>query len=57
MGLRSQRAPLISFSGLDGAGKSTQVEHAAALLEGFGLRVKRLVLWDDVAVLTRYQSL
>ena len=41
---------LITFSGIDGAGKTTQIEHLSALLQKQGLRVLRLSFWDDVAV-------
>ena len=41
---------LITFSGIDGAGKTTQIEHAGSWLQKQGLRVLRLIFWDDVAV-------
>lgn len=47
---------LISFSGLDGSGKSTQI---AALQQEFaasGLRVATLAFWDDVVVGTRWRE-
>jgi thymidylate kinase len=47
---------LISFSGLDGSGKSTQIEGLCELLESWGYRVRRLAFWDDVVVLTRYRE-
>jgi thymidylate kinase len=47
---------LISFSGLDGSGKSTQIESLCALLADCGYRVARLAFWDDVVVLTRYRE-
>jgi thymidylate kinase len=40
---------LISFSGMDGAGKSTQIAALKAALEAEGLRVRILTFWDDVA--------
>ena len=52
----SHRPTLISFSGLDGSGKSTQIAAVTALLEGRGYRVRRLAFWDDVVVLTRYRE-
>ena len=54
--LRSRRGLLISFSGLDGAGKSTQIENLVSVLESCGLRVGRLAFWDDVVVLSRYRE-
>lgn len=47
---------LITFSGVDGSGKSTQIEGVLELLEHNGLRVRRLAFWDDVVVLTRYRE-
>jgi len=41
---------LITFSGIDGAGKSTQIERLTSRLHEQGLRVFRLSFWDDVAV-------
>src|SRR5450631_2277654 len=39
---------LISFSGIDGAGKSTQIEKLCAYLSQEGLPVTRLAFWDNV---------
>lgn len=47
-----QRPLRISFSGIDGAGKSTQIEMLTARLEASGARVRLVTFWDDVAVLT-----
>ncbi|HEY3974143.1 MAG TPA: hypothetical protein VGM18_14140 [Candidatus Sulfotelmatobacter sp.] len=41
---------LISFSGIDGAGKTTQIEELESCLQKAGLRVVRLSFWDNVAV-------
>jgi thymidylate kinase len=51
-----KRAKLISFSGVDGSGKSTQIEHARALLQASGQSVRVLAFWDDVVVLCRYRE-
>lgn len=48
-----QRPLRISFSGIDGAGKSTQIEMLTARLQASGARVRLVTFWDDVAVLTR----
>ncbi len=40
---------LITFSGIDGAGKTTQIEHLSLCLRKRGLRVLRLSFWDHVA--------
>ncbi len=41
---------VITFSGIDGAGKTTQIECLSLSLQQRGLRVLRLSFWDDVAV-------
>jgi thymidylate kinase len=43
-------ARIVSFSGIDGAGKTTQIEAACARLRQLGYRVARVTFWDDVAV-------
>jgi thymidylate kinase len=48
----SPRHPiLISFSGIDGAGKSTQIANLSSFLRAVGLRVEIVTFWDDVVVL------
>jgi thymidylate kinase len=42
---------LISFSGVDGAGKSTQIANLCAKLDEAGLKVRIVTFWDDVAML------
>jgi thymidylate kinase len=54
--MHSRKPLLISFSGLDGAGKTTQIENLRALLHGMGLRTALLTFWDDVVVLSRYRE-
>ena len=54
---RSRRPVLVSFSGIDGAGKSTQIENLHRLLIAAGFQVQRLAFWDDVAVLRRFREL
>lgn len=50
------RPIVISFSGLDGSGKSTQIDNARTELSALGYRVKVLAFWDDVVVATRYRE-
>lgn len=47
---------LISFSGMDGAGKSTQIESLRMSMEMGGLNVKIIRFWDDIALLTRFRA-
>lgn len=47
---------LISFSGLDGAGKTTQIENLRAHLAERGLNSVLLAFWDNVVVLSRYRE-
>ncbi|HSY00911.1 MAG TPA: hypothetical protein VK819_02095 [Acidobacteriaceae bacterium] len=47
-----RRSPLlVSFSGIDGAGKSTQIANLCAFLGNSSLRVRLVTFWDDVATL------
>lgn len=46
----------ISFSGIDGAGKSTQIHRLCERLSDIGLRVSRITFWTDVAALTRLRE-
>ena len=43
---------LVSFSGVDGAGKSTQIERLLSWLSSQGLRVRVFRFWDDIATFT-----
>jgi thymidylate kinase len=50
------KAMLVSFSGLDGSGKSTQIENLRRALRDQGLTTKLLAFWDEVVVLSRYRE-
>ena len=43
------RTNLVSFSGIDGSGKSTQIDALRAQLEIDGQRVLLIWFWDDFA--------
>ncbi len=47
----NHRVRIVSFSGIDGAGKSTQIGALLNGLESSGIRVRLLTFWDDVAQL------
>ena len=49
-------ARLLSFSGIDGAGKTTQIRNLCARISGMGLRSELITFWDDVATLTRLRE-
>jgi thymidylate kinase len=54
--MSSRRSLLISFSGLDGSGKSTQIANLREFLHSRGLTTNLLAFWDDVVVLSRYRE-
>jgi thymidylate kinase len=47
---------LISFSGIDGAGKSTQIQKFREYLSASGTEVTELTFWDNVAVIPRVRA-
>jgi thymidylate kinase len=47
---------IITFSGIDGAGKTTQIESITAELIRRGYRVARIAFWDDVAVFSKLRA-
>jgi thymidylate kinase len=50
-------APIVvSFSGLDGSGKTTQIEALRRLASQLGLSTTLVTLWDDVVVGARYRE-
>lgn len=48
---------IVSFSGIDGAGKSTQIGALETRLSELGLRSTLLTFWDDVVVLSGFREL
>src|ERR1700744_521428 len=55
-GAGNRQTRLISFSGIDGAGKSTQIQALRSRIQEAGLRVLLITFWDDVARLTRLRE-
>jgi thymidylate kinase len=55
-GSANKQPTFVSFSGMDGAGKSTQISNLRTRLVGAGLRVSLVTFWDDVARLTQLRE-
>src|SRR5262245_2595821 len=53
---QSRHPLLISFSGVDGSGKSTQIENLCTALQKAGLRTRRLAFWDNVVFAVKYRE-
>jgi thymidylate kinase len=49
--VKKGRTVFVSFSGIDGSGKSTQIDALSSRLRQQGLRVESIRFWDDVAKL------
>lgn len=47
---------IVSFSGIDGSGKSTQIESLCKRLEEAGLQVRLITFWDHVATLKKIRE-
>lgn len=47
---------LISFSGIDGAGKTTQIDNLIDVLRDAGLRTRLIAFWDDIATFRRFRE-
>lgn len=47
---------LVSFSGIDGAGKTTQIDSLVADLQDAGQRIRLIAFWDDIAAFRRLRE-
>lgn len=57
MNRTANRKPLlISFSGVDGSGKSTQIENLRAALHAAGMTTALFAFWDNVVVGVKYRE-
>ena len=54
--MKRRKCIIISFSGIDGAGKSTQIEALSRYLESCGHRVRLYTFWDDVVAFSRHRE-
>lgn len=52
----STNVKIVTFSGIDGAGKSTQIEGLLDYLRSRGFTPKVYAFWDDVVVLARFRE-
>jgi thymidylate kinase len=53
---KNRQRTFVSFSGMDGAGKSTQIHNLRTRMTDAGLRVSLITFWDDVARLTQLRE-
>jgi thymidylate kinase len=47
---------MLSFSGIDGAGKSTQIAECEEWLRQSGFQTSQLTFWDDVVLFSRWRE-
>lgn len=54
--MRLESVKVVSFSGIDGAGKSTQIDALCRLLRARGFRYVLYTFWDDVVAFSRLRE-
>jgi thymidylate kinase len=54
--MRRHNVKVVSFSGIDGAGKSTQIDALCRHLRDSGFQLALYTFWDDVVVLARFRE-
>ncbi len=54
--VRANRPIIVSFSGIDGAGKTTQIDALCNFLREAGIPFRLHTFWDDVAALTSFRE-
>jgi thymidylate kinase len=50
------KSHVVSFSGIDGAGKSSQIDHLKKAFEAKGLSVRVIAFWDSIATLKQFRE-
>jgi thymidylate kinase len=54
--MKRHNCTIISFSGIDGAGKSTQIDALFRYLQDRGYRVQQYSFWDDVVAFSKHRE-
>lgn len=54
--MSQQCVKIVSFSGIDGAGKSTQIKALCNYAEELGLQYSVLTFWDDIVAFSRFRE-
>lgn len=54
--MRLDSVKVVSFSGIDGAGKSTQIEALCRLLRARGFHCALYTFWDDVVAFSKFRE-
>jgi len=54
--MHASRVRTVSFSGVDGSGKTTQIDNLCAFLTGRGISYRVYRFWDDIAQLTNVRE-
>lgn len=54
--MQIKESVLISFSGVDGSGKSTQIENLRSAFHAAGLSTRLFAFWDNVVVGVKYRE-
>ncbi|HXJ85870.1 MAG TPA: thymidylate kinase [Candidatus Binatia bacterium] len=54
--MKRHEPTILTFSGIDGAGKSTQIDALSRYLQECGHRVQLYTFWDDVVAFSRHRE-